>query len=322
MNEYTSVADAAVRLAGIYAPTGREEELSDYIAGLLPEGCDRGTDSCMNLIVRRPGPGKKIMITAPMDEPSFVVKEFDGRFGKIEAVGRTASSALLGKRLVFEGVPAVVGVTPVHLLSSEEKKTMPKPDSLYIEAAKPIEPGTFGTFYGRPERLGEGGFLLRTRSAAARCAIAAMLRTLHLTRAENDLYFVFAGCGALGIGAKAAAERIKPSAALILQGAESASGLYEKDPPSLALPVTDSGAVHDRRMLEILRKAAAEDETETYIPAARVSSPASSLAGLAGGIGTACIGIPNKFGGTASECCRFKDAEALCGLLLKAVRLL
>ena len=81
-------------------------------------------------------------------------------------VGGVDRRVAIGKPVVLgpENIPGVIGLKAIHLVSREEGKKVPKTDSMYIdigaadkdEALALVQPGTYGSFLGEPEELGEG----------------------------------------------------------------------------------------------------------------------------------------------------------------------
>jgi len=300
------------KLIQIDAPTGREIAMRAFLSDYLNKKCDCFTDAFGNVIAHRKGDGRKIMLTAPMDEPTFLLKKGEKPYYKFETVGRAGSAQLFGRKLRFGDKRGVVAVCPVHLSGGDDK--LPKTDSLYFECYDEPEQGSFGVFDSEPFIWGKDGGFIGGKAFSSRAAIAAMLKTLD-EPGEADLWLVFAACGNLGAGgAKPAAETIKPDVAIVVQGYECGVLDPDKD-PELGLPVIDSGAVHDEDLMKEINAAAEALAVKTVIPTARLNCPAGMITQCAGGIKTAFLALPARLLGSDTESCRKKDIETLSKLL-------
>ena len=302
------------KLVAIDAPTGREAPMRTFLGDVLKGKCEYFIDTLGNVIAHRQGNSgsRKLMLTAPMDEPTFLLKKGEKPFYKFETVGKAGAAQLFGRKLRFDGKKGVVAVCPVHLSGGDDK--LPKTDSFYFECYDEPEQGTFGVFDSNFFTWGKDNSFIGGKVLSSRAAIAALLKTLD-EPGEADLWLVFAACGNLNAGGvKAAAEIIKPGIAIVVQGYESGALDPDKD-PELGLPIIDSGAVHDEELLNEFNAAAETLGVKTIAPAARLNCPAGVVAQCAGGIKTAFLALPTRLLGSDTESCRKKDIEALLKLL-------
>lgn len=305
--------DVIKQLCALHAPTGRETELCSFLSEQAG-GFSARADRFGNFLIHKAGSGKRVLVSAPMDETSFVVNRVSGCFSYFETIGAQPVSAYLGKRVFVGGRPGVVGCCPVHL-SGGDRNAFPKADTLYFQTAAPCERGDFGTLDGEYGEYGEENSLMRGRAVCDRSAMAAMLGLL-TAHTECDLYLVFASCGKAGAaGVKAAAELIRPELAVLLQPFANDGALDSESPAKVAVPFIDSGAVHNRELIDFANAVAARHGIDTVPPKARQTAPASAISQLAGGIRTLMLSIPGAYLGTVSETCRKKDVEALLTLL-------
>ncbi|HOP11840.1 MAG TPA: hypothetical protein PK629_10155 [Oscillospiraceae bacterium] len=309
--------DLIEKLVAIDAPTGRETAMQSFLSAYLNKKCEFYIDILGSVIAHRQGNGRKIMLTAPMDEPTFILKKGENPYYKFETVGKAGTAQLFGRKLKFGDKKGVVAVCPVHLSNGDDK--LPKTESLYFEYYDEPEQGTFGVFDSEFFTWGKDNGIIGGKALSSRSAIAALLKILD-EPGDDDLYLVFAARGNLsGGGVKAAAETIKPDIAIVVQGYESGTLDSEKE-PELALPVIDSGAVHDEELLKEINTAAENSEIKIVIPTARLNCPAGMVAQCAGGIKTAFLALPTRLLGSDTESCRKKDVEALSKLLNAVVQ--
>ncbi len=307
-----------LKLCGLSAPTGRETAVADALGDCLSD-CETRVDCSGNLLIHCPGNGSRVMITAPMDEAGFIVKSWKNGFAKPEPVGKFGPAQAFGRPVAVAGQTGVVGVCPIHL--AENKNVYPK--TLTLELPEEAVPGEFGALCAPPMWFGQEQGLLCGRAAAARAALCVMAELARGFAGGSDLWLVAAARGGLGgVGARTAAESIRPAFAIILQGMPKEGVFDPGEDPELYLPVLDSGAVHDTALLDLLRKTADTLKITLRIPKERPAVPASAVAQLCGGIRTAAIGLPARLMGSESEYCRMRDVEALSTLLATAAGLI
>ncbi|HNX14179.1 MAG TPA: hypothetical protein PK854_01580 [Oscillospiraceae bacterium] len=300
------------KLVQIDAPTGREVPMRVFLSAYLAGKCEFYTDTLGSVIAHKKGGGRKLMLTAPMDEPTFLLKKGEMPYYKFETVGKAGTAQLFGRKLKFDGKKGVIAVCPVHLSNGDDK--LPKTDSLYFECYDEPDQGSFGVYDSEFFAWGKDGGIIGGKALSSRASIAALLKTLE-TSGEADLWLVFAARGNLNAGGvKAAAETIKPDVAIVVQGNENGALETEKE-PELGLPVIDSGAVHDEELLYEIKTTAEMLGIKTVIPTARPTCPAGTVAQCAGGIRTAFLALPTRLPGSDTESCRKKDIEALFKLL-------
>ncbi len=228
--------DLLYKLCSIPAVSGREEKLRDFIISQIEGYAEYSVDPNGNLICFKKGkkrPQKKVMADAHIDEvgiiASFITSE---GFVKFQTVGGIDPAVMLARKVIFEnGTVGVVGMKPVHLLSADEKKAMPKIDSLYIdigastkeEAEAQVSVGDTAAFYSCPAALGAEKLL--ARGIDDRAGVAVLISILKLD-AEYDFYATFTVQEEVGLrGAKTAAYTVSPDAAVILEST-TAADLY------------------------------------------------------------------------------------------------
>ncbi len=84
------------KLSDCYSPSGREEEVRNIIINELNDFySDIKVDSLGNLIIHKAGKGKKIAITAPMDETGFIITHHNSPdFVVTSSIGTVKSKSL------------------------------------------------------------------------------------------------------------------------------------------------------------------------------------------------------------------------------------
>lgn len=258
------------RLSG---PSGAEAPVRQYLfEQARPYADEIRQDAMGNLLVFKRGrvrPDQTILLAAHMDEVGVIVKSAteDG-FLRFAFVGGVDRRVVIGKR-VFLGqdrIPAVIGMKPIHLASSEERKKIPPLEELYLdigastrqEAEQLASPGTYGVFDDTVTEL--EGDLLSVKALDDRVGCGVMLALLKQPL-PVDTWFAFTVCEEVGCrGAFGAAFGLKPDIALVLEGTTAAdlpgvSGAKRMCEPGAGpvLPFMDGGTVYDRVLFEALR---------------------------------------------------------------------
>ncbi len=220
-------------LCALNATSGREKNVREYILSKLPSSAEAHTDRAGNLIVFKKGaktPKNKVMLAAHMDEVGFIATSVDADgYIKFAAVGGIDPTVILGKKIIFDsGVRGVFGLTPVHLIESQDRKKMPKITDMYIdigsrsreETLEHVKPGDTGVFVSEYIEFGENK--IKSKALDDRVGCAVMLDMLS-NELEFDTYFAFTVKEEVGlIGAKAAAFGIDPDYAIVLEATTAA----------------------------------------------------------------------------------------------------
>lgn len=202
------------KIISAYGPSGREAQVRDVIKEEIAPYVDEiRIDGIGNLICRRHGDGKKLMLAAHMDEIGVIATHIDKNgFIRFANIGGVNAANCVNRGVRFEnGVKGVI---------SYESKSLPKDcglDKMYIdigardkaEAEEKVTIGDIAVF--------EGEFKLMGRRAASKtmddrvCCYALIEAVKRAKECPNDLYAVFTVQEELGLrGAKVAAYSIEP----------------------------------------------------------------------------------------------------------------
>jgi putative aminopeptidase FrvX len=246
----TAQLDLLERLCNACAVTGEEREVRlivlEQLRDLLPPGQIK-MDAMGNVLATRPGQGPdpmRVMLAAHMDEVGFMLvqDEGDGIF-RFENVGGVDVKHLAGKPVWVgrDRIPGVIGINPIHLTSSEERKRTISSESLRIDVgpangAKP-RVGDRAVYATRFHRQGPS---LIAKALDDRLGVATLLELLRLAPANVDLLAAFTVQEEIGLrGAGIAAYALDPQLAIVLDCT-----------PAHDLPLWDPG---DDRPLENTR---------------------------------------------------------------------
>ena len=220
-----------------------------------------------------------------MDEVGIIVtRATEDGFLKFDFVGGVDRRVVLGKpvELGVDRVPGIVGMKAIHMLTAEERKKVPKTDSLYLdigaasreEALSKVPLGTYGAFVGEPEELGDG--FLKSKAIDDRVGCAILLELLK-EDLPLDVTFAFTAQEEVGTrGAFGAAFSVTPEIALVLETTTAADlpeieGARRVCAPGKGPVISymDGGTIYDRELFETLRRLAEERnipwQTKEYI---------------------------------------------------------
>ncbi|WP_313756494.1 M42 family metallopeptidase [Tissierella sp.] len=207
-------------LVGVYGPASNEKLIREYILNEIKDHVDEmEIDALGNLIARKKGNGKKVMISAHMDQIGLMVIDIDEKgFLRFTNVGGISPIVSLSQQVIFEnGTIGVVYAEPIEDISKL------KLENMYIdigafskeEAEKKISIGDICIY--KSEYI-ENENVVFTPYLDDRVGCFIAIEALKsIKNPVNDLYFVFSVQEEVGLrGAKTAAYRIEPDIGIAL----------------------------------------------------------------------------------------------------------
>ena len=300
-------------LCALRGVSGDEREIRDYILErILPHADGIDTDPMGNLMVFKKGAvslNERVMLAAHMDEVGLIVTAVtDEGLLHFGACGGIDRRVLPGKH-VFIGdgrVPGVIGLKAIHMTESGEREKLPELSDMTIdigardreEALSLVCPGDTVSFADTVTRFG-GGYI-KAKAIDDRTGCAAMIKLIE-SELPCDCWFAFTVQEEIGArGAHAAAHRIAPDIALILEGTTAADlpGVEGADKVCRAdggvvIPFMDRGTIYDRELFKRLTRIAEENDvpwqTKTRIAG---GTDASAIQRSLGGVRTAAVSVP------------------------------
>lgn len=207
-------SDLLKKLTEIYGPTGREYKVAEFIIAEIKDYVDEiEIDTLGNLIAHKKGPGKKVALSAHMDQLGMIIKTIDEkgfmRFGKL---GSIKPFNLMDSRVIFEN-----GTEGVIICEKVEDFNKVTHNNLYIDIAtlskedvlKKVRIGdvaiTKSEYYENEE-------CVMTQCLDDRIGCMIVIETIKQNiKSKNDMYYIFTvqeeeGC----IGAEVAGYSIHP----------------------------------------------------------------------------------------------------------------
>lgn len=323
--------------------SGEEDEVRWYLANQARKAAPSvrvRTDVMGNLIAFKKGKkstGNRLMLAAHMDEVGIIVTRItDEGFLKFDFVGGVDRRVAIGKPVVIghNKVPGVIGLKAIHLTTKEERKKVPKTESLYIDigakdkpsAERLVQLGDYGAFVCEPEEFGDGLFKAKAIDDRVGCAVMVKLLEEDL---PMDCTFAFttqeeAGCR----GAFGAAFSVTPEIALVLEGTTAA------DVPALTedrqvcwpgrgpvLSWMDGGAIYDRSLFERLRTLAEKNglpwQMKHYLSG---GTDAQSVQRTKAGVRVTGISAAVRYLHAPNSVCSQCDAEQMLALARLFIR--
>ena len=307
MNRYLENAKTLCALPGVSGDEGRVREAILEMLG----PCNALVDALGNLIVEVPGrmrPKHRLLFEAHMDEVGLIITgaDADGSL-RFATVGGIDTTVMVGKPVDVGGIPGVIGAVPLHLLSSNERRQVPKESDLRIdvgatsreEALSLVPPGQTATFLGPWTEMGS---LVRAKAIDDRlgCALLIELAKMDL---PYDITLMFTTGEEVGLrGARAGAYRVAPDISVSIETTTAAdidgvSGdarvcLLGK---GVVVPFMDGGNIYDPELYRWTRQLADREgiphQTKTRVAG---GTDASAIAPSRGGVRTIALAAPSR----------------------------
>lgn len=210
--------------------SGNEKEVRDLIITEIKDYVSSyKVDRIGNIIAHKKGKdnGKKLMITAHMDEVGLIVTEIDNMgLLKFITVGGIDKRILVSKTVLVgkDKILGVIGAKPIHLQKKEERTKALNLDELYIdigastkeEAEGKVNVGDYVLFSTEYTEFGDG--LIKAKALDNRVGCSLLIDLIKEVE-DVDFYAVFTVMEEVGlVGAGPAAYEVDPDIAIILEG--------------------------------------------------------------------------------------------------------
>lgn len=294
-------------------------------------------DSMGNVIAVRKGKeDRRVMVAAHMDEISFIVTHIDEEgFLRFHTLGGFDPKTLTAQRVIVHGrkdLLGVMGCKPIHLMTEEERKKLPKVQDYFIDLGMPREEVVKYVAVGDPvtreRQLIEMGECVNAKSLDNRVSVFILLevlRELQGTTLPYDLYAVFSVQEEVGLrGAISAARQIDPdfgfgldvTIAFDIPGAQPHE-MVTRLGRGAAIKIMDGSTISDYRMVEYLKQVADAEGIPwqpEILPRGGTDTAAVQRYGKKGAIAGA-ISIPTRNLHQVIEMAHKRDIRACIDLL-------
>ncbi len=321
--------DLLEKLALCFSPSGREDKIRELIKKeARPYVTDVFADASGNLICRRSGSGKKLMLAAHMDEIGFMVTHIDDNgFLRFTDVGGIYPANCVNRGVIFEDGTA--GVISYENKENVKNITL---DKMYIdigaanraEAEKKIAIGDMAVYSGEFNVLGG---CAASKAMDDRAGCYALLEALKAAQScPNELYAVFTVQEELGLrGAKTAAYSIDPDMAFAVDvsvtgdtpESKTASLSLGKGP---GLKMKDASFIINPKARDFLIKAARGAEIPYQLEAAAFGGTDAGAINLSrGGVPAGTVSIPTRYIHSPQEVVNLADVENTVRLMARLI---
>lgn len=298
-------------LCNICAPSGFEDEVRTFLRERATAD-EIYTDTIGNLICHKKGNGRKIMVSAHMDEVGFIITEItDDGFLKFDELGSIETAVMYGKKVLIgkNRIPGIIGAKAIHLQRRDDVLNPPKIKDLCIDigakdkesAKKLVEIGDYASFDGEYTEFGEN--LVKSKALDDRVGCAVLLELMK-EEYDSDIYFVFTAQEEVGLrGAIISANTIKPDIALVIEGT-TCSDVYGSKPHNqvtnlgggAVMTAMDRAAISDRKYFNFIMKTAKENNIPLQIKrTAMGGTDAGAIQRSSAGVKTAVLAVPCRY---------------------------
>lgn len=217
--------------------SGDENLVRDTIVSEIKGFADKiEIDSLGNIIVFKNGnksAKSKLMITAHMDEVGSIVTGVtpDGLL-KFDTVGGIDEKVLLGKGVTVgnTNVPGVIGVKPIHVSSSDEKRSAIKVENMYIDIGAnnkddALSYVSLGDYICFDSEFHVDNDIVKAKALDDRVGCLILIDLIKQSL-PFDIYFTFVVQEEVGLrGSTVAAYNIDPDKAIVVE-ATTAADIY------------------------------------------------------------------------------------------------
>ncbi|MGD0573761.1 MAG: M20/M25/M40 family metallo-hydrolase [Anaerolineales bacterium] len=317
------------RLADAYGPSGKEDNLRQIIRAELKGLSDYISEDPLGnvhaVLKQKARAGRKIMISAPMDEIGLMVSYVDEHgFARFTALGEVDLLQCLGARVRFaDGRVGVIGMGDRQRESARRSLS-----EFFIDVGAsgrenhPLQVGDTAVF---ASPLAEAGTTLIGKGLNGRIGAAILIETLRrLKHSPHELQFVFTVQEQVGQrGARTAAFSLEPEIAISVSatpsgdtsGAARLSVALGKGP---AIKVRDQSLLSDPRVVRWMVQRAEEARLPHQLEVSEVGTTgAAEIQRSRAGVVVGCLGVPCRYLHGPAEMVDLNDVENAVRLLIQ-----
>jgi len=292
-------------LVGVYGPSSNEIIIREYITNEIKDYVDETfVDALGNLIARKKGIGKKVMISAHMDQIGLMAIDIDEKgFIRFTNIGGISPVISLSQQVVFEnGTIGIIYAEPVDDISKL------KLENMYIDIGafskeEAEDKVSIGDICIYKSEFIENENVIFTPYLDDRVGCFIAIEALKSIKDPiNDLYFVFSVQEEVGLrGAKTAAYRINPDIGISLdvtahgdtpKAKRFAVGLNK----GAAIKVKDSSIICHPKIKELLVKTAKDNQIPYQMEVLEFGGTDSGAIHISKeGVPSGVISIPTRY---------------------------
>ena len=282
------------------------------------------------------GQGKpRVMLAGHIDEIGLLITYLDEQgFCYFKGIGGWDPQQLIGQRVRIVGykgeVLGVLGRKPIHLISEEDRKKLPKLEDLWLDiganskqdALKYVRPGDFAVIEQPVVELLNNRLVSKAidNRIGAYIALEAARRSQQTPCQVVAVATVQEEIG--GVGAAIAAHALKPDVAIAIDVTHATdvptiNKKHHGDTPFGSGPSLAVGSYVHRGVLQQLTAVAEAEAIPYTLEAAprHTATDADDIAKNRGGVPTAVVSIPNRYMHSPSEMIDLGDLEQVIRLI-------
>ncbi len=336
--------DFLKRLLETPSPSGYERPIQDVVRAYVEPFADEvRSDLHGNLIVvKNPGAPLRVMLAGHCDQIGLLVQHIDAEgFLYVQPIGGWDPLQLIGQRVTVwtRGGPVqgVISRKPIHLLTDEERKQVPKMKDLWLDiGAKNKDDAAECVRIGDPVTLELAYCELKNGMACSpamddKCGLWVVieaLRRVAKARLNCSLYSVSTVQEEIGLrGAKTSSFGIDPQVGIAVDvtHASDCPTVDKKQEGEITLgggPVIFRGPNMNPPLVERLITAAKENDIFYQLGAESraTGTDANALQVNRAGMATGLVSIPNRYMHSAVEMISLADIDRAADLLAALVR--
>jgi endoglucanase len=322
------------KLVEAYGPSGYESQVRELVRADIRNIPDYiSVDPLGNLIAvikKKSKSGKRVMLSAHMDEIGVIVSHIDERgFARFQNIGGVFPLYCVGGRVRFaNGVIGVIGVDDKR----DDPAKLPALQELYIDVGAasrddcPLKVGDAAGFYRPMEEANEHRLI--AKSMDDRIGVAVLIETMKtLKSTPHEVAFVFSVQEEVGLrGAGTAAFGVEADLGIavdVTRTGDTPNGIKMAVElgRGAAIKVRDSGMLSDPRIVELLRQRAKEGNVPAQLEILQAGTTDAAAMQIArGGMPAGCLSIPTRYIHSPSEMVDLRDVQACVDLLVETLK--
>ncbi|MFQ5975167.1 MAG: M42 family metallopeptidase [Candidatus Hydrothermarchaeales archaeon] len=334
------------KLSEAHGIPGSEGEVREIMRKELKKHCKIEIDRLGNLIAKKDGKGKRVMLAAHMDEIGLMVKHIDEKgFLKFTTLGGFNDQTLLNQRVLIhngkKSIPGVIGSKPAHLMEEKEREKVTKYKEMFIDVGAKDEKGIkkmginigdYITFDRTFRELGSG--LVTGKAFDNRLGCMALVEVMKNLDCKCTVYGVGTAQEEVGLkGARTSAYKINPDMAIVLD-VTIAGDFPGVKPEESSLKVGGGpvitladgkgrGLITHPEVKELLIKTAEKKKIPYQIEVGEGgTTDATAIQLTREGIPSGVVSVPARYIHTPVEVASLKDLENTVKLVRESLRTL
>jgi endoglucanase len=317
------------------SPSGNEQAAATVWREAAGRFAEVSSDTMGSSFARVPGTqdGRRLILVGHVDEIGLMVSHIDEQgFLRFIGVGGWDPMILLGQRVEVLGrsgtVPGVVGKKPIHLLSDEERKQVPKLKQLHIDigatdaedARSMVAEGDVAVIAAEPVELPHDRFVSRSMDnrIGAYVVYEAARLVAEAGGAPGDVIAVAAVQEEVGLkGSQTSAFALEPDVAVAVDVT------HATDPPGIELGelashglgsgavITRATSLHPRVTRLLIDAAETQGIAHSFEAASRrTGTDADAIALTRAGVPTGLVSVPLRYMHSPVELAQVDDVHA------------